>query len=381
MYLAQLTTFIIISLISSFVLAFPIISLLYKFGIVRHLESDFSVLVKSRKSKQGVPIMGGLIIIIPIIILNLVFSPAGSTKLAMLVLAISGLLGAIDDILNIYGRHRKIRSLSRTIKLIKVHKNILYRIWLLITFPWQIYKRVFYVLGSNPGKGLFAHEKIIVQLIAASVVVFWVMFRVNWIDPTSLWIPFLGVLDIGILMVPFIIFVVLAITNAANITDGLDGLSAGLLIPAFGAFMIIAYIQEIPGAASLLDIPNTLICGSAIGAIIAYLYFNIPPARFQMGDVGSLALGALLGVIAFTLRVPLLFPIIGFPFVAEVGSALLQTIARRIFGRRLFKMAPLHHHFEMIGWSEEKVVMRFWLAGIVFAIIGIWIYLVAGYPF
>lgn len=374
-------TFILISLLFSFLLAFPIIRLLYKFGIVRHLEVDFSVLVESRKSKMGVPIMGGLVIVIPVIILNLIFSPVGSTKVAMLVFGMSALLGAIDDVLNIYGKERKIRSIRRTLKLIKVHKSFTYRLFLVLTLPWQFYRRLFYILGSNPGKGLFPHEKIVVQLLAASIVAFWVLFRVNWMSETSLWISPFGTIDIGLLMFPFIVFVVVSMTNAVNIADGMDGLSAGLLLPAFFSFFVIAITQEGTNANSIVDMPNTLLTASVIGALIAYLYFNIPPARFQMGDVGSLALGALLAVVAFTLRVPLLLPIIGFPFLAEVGSTIIQGAGRRILGRRIFKMAPLHHHFEMSGWNEEKVVMRFWIAGITFAIIGLWIYFISPFPF
>ncbi len=377
----EVLTFILISGILSFALAFPIISLLYKFGIVRHLDVDFSVLVESRKQKIGVPIMGGLVIIIPVIILNLMFCRVGSTKLAIAVFALSASLGAIDDVLNIYGKPRKIRTLRRTIKLIMVHKSYLYRLVLIITFPWQVYKRIFYILGSNPGKGLFPHEKILVQTIAGLGVVFWIFFRVSWPNPTELWLPFLGIIDIGLLMIPFILISVIGMTNAVNITDGMDGLSAGLLLPAFLAFMVIAFDQEVVGATCFKDIPNTLLSASVIGSLVTYLYFNIPPARFQMGDVGSLALGALLAVIAFTLRVPILLPLIGFPFFAEVSSVLIQSFGRRLLGRRIFRMAPLHHHFEMIGWKEEKVVMRSWLAGMFCAVFGLWIYFVAGFPF
>jgi len=389
--LDEILSFALFSLIISFILAFPIIKLLYKFGIVRHLEVDFSVLVDARKSKYGIPIMGGLIVIIPILILNLFFSPVGFVKLSMLVFGISALLGALDDVLNIYGRERKIRKFYRTLKLIKVHKNYFYRIYLFIILPWIIFARIFYILGSNPGKGLFAHEKIVVQLLISLCVAFWLYTKVN--APSEVWIPFFDKIDIGqIFMILLIVIAVIGMTNAVNLADGMDGLSAGLLLPAFGALALISYSQELKILNKFLEInpspvsymqffPMTLLCASVLGGLVAYLYFNIPPARFQMGDVGSLALGALLAVMAFMARVPLLLPIIGFPFVAEVSSSIIQSVGRRIFGKRIFKMAPLHHHFEMMGWNEEKVVMRFWLMGIVFAIIGLWIYFVAGFPF
>lgn len=381
MFREEIVTFTLFSSFFSFILAFPIIQLLYKFGIVRHLDVDFSVLVESRKSKHGVPIMGGLVIILPVLILNIVFLSADIIKLSMLVFVISALLGAIDDVLNIYGKKRKVRKIRRTLKLIRVHKNFLYRIYLVVFLPWLFYKRVFHILGSNPGKGLFAHEKILVQILAGAIVAFWITFKTDWINPTDLWIPFIGTFSIAYLIIPFIIFTVVSMTNAVNIADGMDGLSAGLLIPAFGALFVIAYTQETPLSQTFQDIPMTVLTASVIGALIAYLYFNIPPARFQMGDVGSLSLGALLAVIAFHLRVPLLLPILGMPFMIEVLSVVIQAVGRRIIGRRIFQMAPLHHHFEMNGWSEEKVVMRFWIWGIISSMLALWIYFSDGFPF
>ena len=370
MYIFSIISVILLSFFFSLALAFPIIQLLYRFGIVRHMESDFSAVVESRNSKIGVPIMGGLIIVIPIIILNLIISPAGSTKIAIAVFGISALLGAIDDVLNIYGKKRKVRGIRRTIKLIRVHKNLLYRIFLLILLPWLIYKRIFYILGSNPGKGLFPHEKILIQSIAGLIAGIWIFVRMGG----DLWIPMGNSLDIGILIIPFVIFVIVSMTNAVNIADGMDGLTAGLLLSSFGALFVIAFTQEALFAQNVLEMPKTILTASIIGGLIAYLYFNIPPARFQMGDVGSLSLGALLSVLAFSLNVSLLLPIIGFPFFAEILSTIIQSVSRRLFGRRIFRMAPLHHHFELQGWSEEKVVMRFWLAGLAFAILGLWIY-------
>ena len=158
----------------------------------------------------------------------------------------------------------------------------------------------------------------------------------------------------------------------------MDGLAAGMLLPSFTALFIIAFYQEVyfklENGINIDITPFSLLTVSVIGSLITYLYFNIPPARFQMGDVGSLALGALLATIAFALRVPMLLLIIGAPFVAEVSSSLIQAISRRVLGRRIFKMAPLHHHFEMIGWSEEKVTMRAWLLSAVCAVLGLLVY-------
>jgi len=380
MQIEQITTFAILNLSFSFLIAFPIIYFLYRFGITRRIEVDFSTLIEKRKLKVGTPIMGGLIVVITVIVLNFGFNLNGSTKVPLLVFAISALLGAFDDVLNIYGKTRKVRGVGRVMKLIKVHKSKFQRMKYIILLPWLAYKRFFFLLGSNPGKGIQAHEKVIVQALAGLAVGWWLYFRAGWQVPGELSFFGFGAIDIGILMIPFAILVVIAMANAVNLSDGMDGLAAGLLLPAFGALFIIAFHQEVLvkvlNSEEIDIIPMTLLSVSVIGTLLTYLYFNIPPARFQMGDVGSLSLGALLATIAFALRVPLILPIIGFPFVAEVGSSLVQGIARRTIGRRIFKMAPLHHHFELLGWSEEKVTMRFWLAGIVFALIGLWVYFV-----
>ncbi len=378
MEIQLLLKFLLFSLITSFILAFPIIKLLYKFQITRRIDVDFSTLIEERKSKVGTPIMGGLIVVITVLILNLIFNFNGNTKIPLAVFLLSALLGALDDVLNIYGRERKVRTIKRILRLIKVHKSKLKRLKFLILFPWLAYKRFFFLLGSNPGKGIQAHEKVLIQSVAGLAVGLWLYYNAGWSNPGYLSFFDLGGIDIGIWMIPFAIFVVVAMTNAVNLSDGMDGLSAGLLLPAFLAFFIIAFYQEflfkLETGENIDIMPFSILSITVIGSLITYLYFNIPPARFQMGDVGSLSLGTLLATIAFALRVPMLLPIIGFPFVAEVASSLIQGIARRLIGRRVFKMAPLHHHFELMGWSEEKVTMRAWLAGMVSAIIGLIVY-------
>lgn len=380
MEIDRILTFGLLSLVFSFVLAFPIINLLYRFGITRRIEVDFSTLIENRKSKLGTPIMGGLIVVLTVIILNLIYNFNGSTKVPLVVFSVSALLGAFDDVLNIYGKARKVRSIARIKKLISVHKSKIQRLKYILLLPWLAYQRFFYILGSNPGKGIQAHEKILVQSAAGLAVGWWLYYQAGWQMPGNLSFFALGSVNIGWFMIPFVVFVVVAMANAVNLSDGMDGLAAGLLLPAFGGFTLIAFYQEVitklMANEEVTQIPMTLLGVSVIGSLMTYLYFNIPPARFQMGDVGSLALGTLLATMAFSLQVPILLPIIGFPFVAEVASSLIQGLARRLIGRRVLMMAPLHHHFEILGWSEEKVTMRFWLAGIVCALVGLWVYFV-----
>lgn len=364
----ELTTYALLSMFLAASLSPLIISLLYKLKIFRLASFDYSTIVEKRNMKVGTPIMGGLIFVIPIILLSLLSSfdfntftfIGGTVKITALVFGISALLGGLDDVLNIYGRERPVRSLRRSLKLALVHKSILYRLYLLVTLPWVAYKTFFYMLGSNPGKGIQAHEKVLVQIIIGIIMVYWIYVRLGW---SHIWFPLLGNIEVGLLIVPFIILTIVTMTNAVNLTDGLDGLSSGLALIAFVGFLITALIVG--------NKPVAIICALSIGALLPYLYFNTPPARIQMGDVGSLALGTLLASIAFSLNRPFLLLFFGSIFVIELLSSLVQGLGRRILGRRIFKMAPLHHHFEMLGWSEEKITIRFWVFGMILSLFGL----------
>lgn len=364
-------TVIIASMLFSFGIAFPVIYLLYKFRITRRMEVDFTTIIEKRNLKIGVPIMGGLIIVITVLVLNLFFNPDRNPGLIVLLFTflISAMLGGFDDVLNIYGRERaKPKSLSKSITLIKVHKNKGKRLWMLITLPWTAYKSFFYLLGSNPGRGIQAHEKILVQSVAGLILGFGFYFFAMNGSMGQLEIPILNTcVNIGLLIIPFVWITVLLMTNAVNLADGMDALAASMLLPSFLAFMIIAIDKQ--------DARTVFLIATVVGSLLTYLYFNVPPARFQMGDVGSLAMGTLLASIAFILREPLLLLVISLPFAVTLLSTVVQGIGRRIFGRRIFVMAPIHYHFQLSrNWSEEKVVMRFALFSVVCAIIGLWIY-------
>lgn len=362
--LLQFPTYILGSILLAFLLSFPIISFLYRFKIIRHIEVDFSILIESRKDKFGTPIMGGLIIIVPTVIIGLVFNLSIDTAIPLIIFVVAALLGGLDDILNIYGKKRRKIPLRRIVKLIKVHKFLSVRIKHSLLFPWYVYKQIINTFESNPGKGLMGHEKFFIQMILGTVLGIWIYNIFGGV----IWLPIIGSINISILIIPFAIFTLLSMTNAVNFSDGMDGLSAGMLISSYFGFLVIAIFEN--------NLEIAILISTVIGSLITYLYFNIPPARVQMGDVGSFSLGALLAVVAFALDRVFLLPIIGFPFVVEVASSVLQSLARRIFGKRILRMAPLHHHFEMLGWSEEKVVMRFWLFSIVSVIIGLWLYFI-----
>ena len=188
---------------------------------------------------------------------------------------------------------------------------------------------------------------------------------------TSFHVPFMGDVNIGWMIVPLFAFAVVATGNAVNISDGMDGLAGGLLSASFGAFGVIALLQQHVLLAGF--------CFTVVGVLLSYLWFNIYPARFFMGDVGSFAYGASLGVVAMLTDSLLLLPVIGLLFVIEAGSSLAQIVSKKLFKRKIFLSAPIHHHLEAIGWPETKVTMRFWVIGCVMAFIGVMLALAGGH--
>lgn len=342
-----------------------ITKLLYRFNITRRAEHDYTLQGEARAHKAGTPIMGGLIVVITILIITLTTNwDRRFTYVPLGVMAISALLGAADDLLSTFGGKRRSRGLSQTRTLITVHKSWAMKIWLTITLPWVAFRSVTGLFGSKPGRGVHVHEKLLLQFIAGAIAAWWIYFKLGpyW---TTLWIPFDGQVSIGFLMIPLIIFFVMLTANAVNIADGLDGLAGGSLVATFSALTLLSTVANIP--------PLAFLNATAAGALLTYTYFNIKPARFQMGDVGSLGLGALLAINTIALNRTLLLPFLGFIFYLETASVIIQVLSRRLLGKRVFKMAPLHHHLEFSRWSEEKIVMRFWLIHIFFVIVGLWV--------
>ncbi len=216
------------------------------------------------------------------------------------------------------------------------------------------------------GKGKFAHDdaswrkwKICLVSLIALLIGLWFFYKLGM---TSIHIPFGGEIYLGALIVPFFIVVALA-TFSGGVIDGVDGLSGGVFAAIFGAYSAIAYANN--------QIDIAAICGVITGAMLAFLWFNIPPARFYMGETGIMGVSITLATIAFLTDSVLILPIVALPLVISSGSVILQVLSKKIRGKRLFRLAPIHHHFMAIGWSPYKVTMRFWILGVVFAIIGI----------
>lgn len=309
--------------------------------------------------------MGGLLVIITVAAITILFNWDRKLTWAPIgVMLFAAALGGIDDFLNIFGEKRRSRKLGQVMTLIRVHKDWRMRLWYMVTLPWSLFKRTSVWLGSNPGKGVYVHEKLILQFAAGAVAAWWI-----WSKLGSAWqyiyFPFVGDIFVGWLIIPIIIFIVMFTANAVNIADGMDGLAGGMLIMTFTALTLLSWLDGF-GRIAVLN-------ATVVGALIVYTYFNIKPARIQMGDVGSLGLGALLAINALAIgEIGTIF-FLGFLFYVEAITVLIQVGGRHILGRRIFRMAPIHHHFELIGWSEEKTIMRFWIVHLFFVILGVWL--------
>jgi phospho-N-acetylmuramoyl-pentapeptide-transferase len=230
-------------------------------------------------------------------------------------------------------------------------------------------------------KGLSARLKFGLQLLLAAAltaIVFWEPARDGW-QPV-LAIPFLKgwLVHLGWWWMPFAVLVVVGASNAVNLTDGLDGLAIGPVIMAGGAFGVLAWLTGNFKAADYLKILNvkgagelTVFCGALIGAAIGFLWFNCYPAQVFMGDAGSLALGASIGMLSVLTKSELLLPLIGGLYVVEALSVMIQVASFKLTGRRVFRMAPLHHHFELEGWAEPKIVVRFWIVSFALALLAL----------
>ena len=223
------------------------------------------------------------------------------------------------------------------------------------------------VLKIGPhGGGIKVRHKLVLYALMAAVGAWWFYFRLGW---DFLYIPFLGNFQIGWWYFPFFMFIIIASAFSANETDGLDGLAAGVLLTAFASLTVVAFVLERYDLAAF--------GGAVIGALLAFLWFNIYPARFFMGDTGSMSLGITLGVIAMLTNTAFLLPFFALILVLESLSVIIQVASKKILGRKVFLSAPIHHHFEALGWPETQVTMRFWIISAIFSALGLVIFFLA----
>jgi phospho-N-acetylmuramoyl-pentapeptide-transferase len=343
--LALILGFLIFSFVTTSVLLVPFINLLYKFRFIRANQKTKDAFNKPtpifdrfHKHKHGTPVGGGLLIIFVVSLLFAILFPLMSylgitiTHVYPIVAEINvifftfisfGLLGLYDDLMK------------------------------------------FFKFESSGFFGLRLRHKFVIQWVLAFITAFLLYYNLR-ID--IFYLPFFGVFTLGFWYVPLAAFIIVAFANAVNVTDGLDGLSGGLMMIALFAFWLLS--------ASILDTPLSFFLALWLGAIIAFLYFNIYPARILLGDVGSLAFGATLAVVGLLLGKVMALVIVGGIFVLEIISSLVQLLSKKFLGRKIFPVAPFHLLLQYIGWEEPKIVQRAWLVGIMLAIFGVWLAMV-----
>ena len=296
----------------------PYLRLLRAVGIGKQIRAEGP---DSHLAKGGTPTMGGLLMLIVIVGAFLVIRglPPGGIIAPLATLTLVGVLGAVDDFLN-----------------------------------------------AKTGEGIRARQKMLWLVVVAIFAAFQIQ---RTYQITAIAVPFVGPVAIEpSVYVAFAAFAIISSANGVNLTDGLDGLAGGTLIFAFVSFLLIALLNDQPNLAFL--------CALIIGALLGFLWFNVHPAQVFMGDSGSLSLGATLAVTALISGQILVLPLIGIVFVIETLSVLMQVLYfRATHGRRIFRMSPLHHHYELAGWDEEKITLRFWIVGILAGLLGVTLFL------
>lgn len=323
------------------VLLTPIVTkflLKYRLGKQIRQDANAPIFMELHGKKAGTPTMGGIIIwgavLITILLIyifslifdgfwgNLNFLSRSQTLLPLGVLILSAVIGAIDDLMGIFK------------------------------------------MGSKGG-GLHMRHRLLLYTAVAVIGAWWFYFKLDW---DVLHIPFVGDYNIGLWYIPFFIFIIVATAFSTNETDGLDGLAGGILLFAFSAFTVISFTE------GKFDL--AVFNGAIAGALLAFLWFNIHPARFFMGDTGAMSLGVTLGVIATLTNTALLLPILGFILMAESLTVIIQLTSKKLFKKKIFLSTPIHHHFEAIGWPESQIVMRFWIVSIITTILGLVLFFV-----
>ncbi len=341
MALYLFTTFI--SFIFHFLLIVPFINFLYKLKFQRATQKTKDAFNRPtpifdslHKHKSGTPVGGGILIVavtsilyIFFLIMNIVFnfdfhsnyeSPTGEIKIILFTFISFAFLGIYDDLTKI--------------------------------FFWK--KQQFF--------GMRLRHKLFIEIVLAFIISMWIFYDLG---VSIINIPFFGVYNISYFYILFSTFVIVAFSNAVNITDGLDGLASGVLMIALISFWSIA--------SKIADVPTSLFIAVWLGGLVAFLYFNIYPSRLFLGDAGALSFGATFAVIGLILGKTFVLPIIGGVFFLEVMSSFIQLMSKRFLHRKIFPVAPLHLLLQMRGWEEPKVVMRMWLFGILFAFFGLMI--------
>ncbi|MGD8207708.1 MAG: phospho-N-acetylmuramoyl-pentapeptide-transferase [Chromatiales bacterium] len=325
---------VLTALVLSFVIGPRMIKWLGAYNVGQPVRDDGP---PTHLSKAGTPTMGGALILVAVGITTLLWCDLGNRYVwvVFIVTMLFGLIGGIDDYLKLrYGN----------------------------------------------AKGLSARNKFLWQSLVGLTAAIWLYLAAQSPAETTLIVPvFKNILiPMGLLFIPFAYLVIVGASNAVNLTDGLDGLAIMPAVLVGGALGVFAYVTGHVNFSNYLQIPYiagvgeiTVFCAALVGAGLGFLWFNAYPAQVFMGDVGALALGAALGVVAVVVRQELVLLVMGGVFVMETVSVILQVTSYKLTGRRIFRMAPLHHHFELKGWPEPRVIVRFWIVTVILVLIGL----------
>jgi phospho-N-acetylmuramoyl-pentapeptide-transferase len=322
---------------------------LQEFQIGQHIREEGP---KSHQAKAGTPTMGGVLIVASIILPTLLWANLRNPFVWLVVLSTLayGAIGFADDYLKI--RHK--RNLGLTGKQ-KMTLQFLVAFVIGITLLYLADRKLYSTAMNVPFFKSLRPDLVIDSLMSSPVF-------------------FLGFLPFLI----FVAFLIVGSSNAVNLTDGLDGLAIGCTLIASTALTALTYVSGHATLSKYLEIQNidgvsevTIFCGSMVGASLGFLWYNAHPAEVFMGDVGSLALGGAIGTVAVVIKQELLLPFVGGVFVIEALSVMLQVASFKLRGKRIFRMAPIHHHFELMGWMESKVIIRFWIAALIFALLSL----------
>lgn len=322
MTLAPIVVAVLLAFIGMVLLGPIYISLLQRLGFGKQIRVEGP---QGHYGKAGTPTMGGILMVGVVLFLAMALRIEDAATLTpMLTLMGVGILGAVDDFVNV-----------------------------------------------RTGIGMRGRWKLVWQTVVALLAGFYIS---RHFDLTGLNIPLVGQIEVApVLLIGFIAFVIVGTSNAVNLTDGLDGLAGGVLIFSFVAYLLISLV---PIEGVKLAQPNLAVfCALVIGALMGFLWFNVHPAQIFMGDSGALSLGATLAVVATVNGQLPLLAVVGIVFFAVIMSVVIQVLSYRLRGRRIFRMTPLHHHFELVGWAEEKITMRFWIVAALAALLGFSVFL------
>lgn len=330
-----------LSFLVALILTKVFLKLLYRLKAAKQLRSKESapIFYELHKKKENTPTMGGVVIWVTVLGLALIifllnwfldgfwgylnFVSRAETYLPIAAMLIAALFGLFDDLMGVYR------------------------------------------IGPNGG-GLRVSQKLIMYTLIAILGALWFFFRLDW---DVLYIPFLGNVIIGWWYVPLFIFIIIASAFSTNETDGLDGLAGGVMLFAFFSLTVVAF--------SLGRYDLAVFGGVTIGALLAFLWFNIYPAKFFMGDTGSMSLGITMGVIAMLTNTVVFLPFFASVLVLESLSVIIQVVSKKLRGKKVFLSAPIHHHFEALGWPETTVTMRFWIISVIFSALGLSLYFIS----